>query len=409
MNNMFEMKKLYLLAACLSVAIISCQKQGPTKLEEEIVEEEEVVTLPKTRLSLDETKMKNIGPSNDFTFKYFLDNYRFGESLLLSPLGIQTTAAMIGNYVKDHTMLAKMLAFGNVGMDEVNDYFKNLITDLSGERFNKELTFATALMTDSMAKKYPEDFIGVLKSFYLADYLEFTAKSLVEQPVGSRPEDVWCAEKTNGMISSAPYPVEAGESSLFSAICFKGEWKDKFDKNLTAPQQFLQNAEEWTLMPMMHKVAKINYYKCDDFNAVSLPFGDGTFELSVILPAVPFNIYGLLKTLDESVWDKMRHGMVNKDINLSIPCFSASSTHQELLIYERGNDVGGACVLGQKATFKMDEDGASAAAVTQSKALMAPVHGEKEIVSFLANSPFVYTISEAGSGLILFIGVFSGV
>ena len=66
-------------------------------------------------------------------------------------------------------------------------------------------------------------------------------------------------------------------------------------------------------------------------------------------------------------------------------------------------------LLGQDAMFVMNEDGASATAVTQASIPISPgPSGAQGIEYFIAESPFIYTISEQGSGLILFIGTYSG-
>ena len=56
----------------------------------------------------------------------------------------------------------------------------------------------------------------------------------------------------------------------------------------------------------------------------------------------------------------------------------------------------------------MNEDGASAASVTQAHVPVADLSSIVRKETFLADSPFIYTITESGSGLILFIGVFTG-
>ena len=63
----------------------------------------------------------------------------------------------------------------------------------------------------------------------------------------------------------------------------------------------------------------------------------------------------------------------------------------------------------QKAAFEIDENGAKAAAVTEAL-LISSDGGSKptEIKVFFANHPFVYALSEVGSGLILFIGQYTG-
>ena len=127
--------------------------------------------------------------------------------MLLSPLGFQMTLAMAGNIAKDSDAVCKTLGFGGEDLDGVNTYFKHLIESLGGELLSKELTLANTFMADTRAKKYPDSFLDVLGSSYFADYHEIEAKSLVEQPKGQRPEDIWCQEETDGMIKVAPFPI----------------------------------------------------------------------------------------------------------------------------------------------------------------------------------------------------------
>lgn len=366
------------------------------------------VVLPQTRLTLPDSEKNMIAPSNEFSLRYFRNVYEVGSNMLLSPLGIQMTLAMIGNLVKDDMPLCEMLGFKGKTIGEVNGYFKHLIEDFSGEKCGKELKMANALMSDVKAKKYPEEFMDILKTSYYADYLEIVAASISDQPVGSRPEDLWCQEKTGGMIKSAPFSIQETQSSLLNTICFNGEWQDKFDKSLTTQNRFFVNTKESTQVSMMNKTGKFNYFKNQDFSSVSLPFGDGTYSFSIILPNTAFDVKGLLEKLDSKVWDTMRSSLVKKTIALSIPVFSSSYTRQMLLGYEYKDGINPFDVLAQKVTFLMNEDGASAAAVTQTGIYTSPGRSDDQIEHFTANSPFLYTISETGSGLVVFIGAFTG-
>ena len=375
-------------------------------------EQEKTVEIPETRLSLTEAEMGNIASSNDFSFDFFREDYD-GKDKLLSPLGFQITLGMVGNLVDNYEDIAKLIGFGTEGnKGEVNEYFKHLIEALSGEKCNKELRLANAMMSEMRLEKFPETFLEVLPETYFADILKIEAKTLQEQPVGFRPEDIWCRNNTKGMINKAPFPILKGQWSLFNALCFKGEWQNKFDKDSTITDDFHINSSEKTSLSMMRKQDNINYYKNDDFAAVSLPFGDGTYNLSILLPNVPFNLPGLLDKLDSATWDAMRKGFANQKVMLSIPIFSTEYS-KRMLLFGLGMKglVGenGSLIIGQSARFMMDEEGAAAAAVTQTINPTAPGRSEdSKVVSFIANSPFIYTITETGSGLILFMGTFSG-
>ena len=401
----------------LSMAIMSCNKEGTENyasdeepwIQHEKVEQTVKVTLPETRLTLDETQMKRITPTNDFSFSYFRDVYDSDKDILISPLGFQAIISMIVNQSKDNEALFERIGFKGEDLAVINDYFRCLIGDLNGERCGKELKFANALISDVGAKKYTETYIKDLSKYYLADYLEIEAKPLSAQPIGSRPEDLWVLKNTGGMMESAPFPIEPGESTMINAICFKGEWTDKFDKELTRLGSFYVNQERSINMPMMNKRDKISYFKNNDLSAVSLPFGDGTYNLTVILPVTTFDIPGILEKINSEDWDKIRTGFETKDVALMLPVFSMSCPNMMQLEHYDTNSEIVVKIIAQKVSFMMDEEGAAAAAVTQSKDPISPSpSSEPKYEVFSANVPFLYTISESGSGLILFIGVFSG-
>jgi serpin B len=68
-------------------------------------------------------------------------------------------------------------------------------------------------------------------------------------------------------------------------------------------------------------------------------------------------------------------------------------------------------MMRQKAKIKVNEDGSEAAAVTvagmdKMASISQPIDYPK--ATFHANRPFVYVIREASSGVILFVGKFTG-
>ena len=67
-------------------------------------------------------------------------------------------------------------------------------------------------------------------------------------------------------------------------------------------------------------------------------------------------------------------------------------------------------MMRQKAKIKVNEEGSEAAAVTVAGMDLSTV-GPQEYpkATFHANRPFVYVISEASSGVILFVGKFTGI
>lgn len=438
--------KLDILASLFAMALacISCDKQAENLInpqdddqvvEENVVSKPEVSStpteLPETRLSLSPEQMKNISPGNDFTFRFFEKAYSNPKSqdvgnMILSPISVQFVCGMLGNLIEDRTELCRMLGFEGNDIYDINNYFKTLIGDLVKENDASTLCLANALMKDTRAAAFPVDFIDVLKSYYSADYLEFEALSLDDLPVGKRPEDLWVKEKTLGMIDSAPQPILKEDYSLFNTICFKGDWVTKFDPSNTATHPFA-NYEEKTVnnVPMMNHTSVYPYYKNDDFRSVSLPMGDGSYYLTVILPQQYKSLKEIINKLDSNTWNTLRASLEDKKVKLGIPKFSTEYynpylfglldenfikdyfTQVDKKLEEDFENTHWFNALIQKAVFRMDEDGASAAAVTQAHRLTSSGNAET-IEEFIADHPFVYIISDAGSGLVLFMGTYSG-
>lgn len=407
--------------------------------EETKVEDSAPVQLPETRLSLNEEQMKNITPGNDFTFRFFEKVYDHSvfetpgsevsydvENMFLSPLSVQFVCGMLGNLMDDQTSLSKMLGFKGEGIERVNEYFKTLTEDLVKEKSGSSLNLANAIMRDVKAPGFPEEFIDCMKKFYYSDYLEFEAKSLDELPVRERPEDLWVKEKTSGLMDSAPLPVLPEGYSLLNALCFKADWVDKFDPSNTAMSPFSNAKGVVGMVPMMRKTNKYPYFKNDDFRAVSIPMGEGAYYLTVILPSQDKPVKEVIKSLDSGTWNKMRASLVSKELHLGIPKFNAEFTHNNLFglldeefvkdyfsqvdknLSEDFDNTIWFNMLAQKSLFKMDEDGATAAAVTQFGYYTSPGGDSDPIEVFNADHSFVYAISEAGSGLVLFLGTYSG-
>ena len=427
-----------LAAACFTV---SCDKGQDVLAEEgsgiiDLINAEEEKTIvednkdaqpyvfPETRLSLSEEDMKNIVPGNDFTFKYFAKEYKDAKnhpaSILSSPFSVQVVCGMMGNQIDDNSALCKMLGIDG-DINDVNSYFNKIIKDVENIGGEAKLTIANAFMKDVYAKSFPDDFISRLKDSYLADYLEFEAKTIEEQPCGERPEDLWVKDKTEGMIDSAPEAILSKMASLFNVLCFKGTWVDKFDSKNTWEGGFYIDKNTVLDRLLMTRTGSYPLYKGDAFSALSMPMGDGSYHFTIILPKTVTSLDAVVESLNANVWNTIREKAMNQKVALMIPRFSLSFNEDAVLKYVdrsfldsyyaqmESMGMGDLRVsrVKQKAKIDVDEDGTAAAVVTQAIICTASGSGP-QIETFAANHPFVFIISEAGSGLVLFMGTYSG-
>jgi serpin B len=293
-----------------------------------------------------------------------------------------------------------------------------------------------------------------MKNYYdaKAESLDFGSPQTLDHING------WCKEKTNDMIPSIldevdPYMV----SYLLNAIYFKADWASKFDQKNTKTETFTTESGS-TQLPMMHQNVLIQYINKGMFSAVKIPYGNGMWNMMVLLPEEGFTTDEIINQLAtygingiEGGGFFCTTGMSKEEINackfsphevdLKLPRFETSSDTDELNISEPNKKKGligimqkmgiqrafvdgtaeilNMCegpnlyiaMMRQKAKIKVNEEGSEAAAVTVAGVTFKSAGGgpvEYPKATFHANRPFVYVIQEASSGVILFVGKFTG-
>ena len=283
-----------------------------------------------------------------------------------------------------------------------------------------------------------------------AEALDFKAPSILDHING------WCNEKTKGMIPSILDEVDpAIVSYLVNAIYFKADWASKFDPKNTKTETFTIGTsvgETYPLsyhthtceLPMMHQKVLISYLKSNTYSAVIIPYGSGLWNMTVVLPEEGKTTNDVIKELAESSvlnnrgWcDAGGNTFQGYEVDLKLPRFETNSDTNDLvnvdgligLLQKMGikrvfadgsSEIPNMCegynlyieMMRQKAKIKVNEEGSEAAAVTVAGAKMEMSGGGGPIeypkATFYANRPFVYVIREASSGVILFVGKFTG-
>ena len=194
---------------------------------------------------------------------------------------------------------------------------------------------------------------------------------------------------------------------------------------------------------MMHQNVLISYLKTNTYSAVILPYGNSLWNMTVMLPEEGATTDDIIKEVAQSSVLNNRGwcgtgGNVFRgyEVDLKLPRFETASDTDELdvknglvgLMQKMGiklafdsdfAEIPNMCedrnlyisMMRQKAKIKVNEEGSEAAAVTVAgvNATTAVSPQEYPKATFHANRPFVYAISEASSGVILFVGKFTGI
>ena len=438
---MKKISKLLGLAVVLSSTMVSCSSSeddvdlGEAKTVVNMLSESVPV-----KLTAEQTLFVN--DNNKFTMNFLKtvnEADRSGKSFIYSPLSITYVLGMVNDAATGLTEkeLEETLGFHQGGIQAVNDYCKKLIDGLPKVDDKVTLNIANAIFLNKDFTLKPQ-FEQDMQTYYdaKAEALDFSASNTLDHING------WCKEKTNGMIPSILDDIDPlMVSYLLNAIYFKADWASKFDPKNTKNETFTtENDNSSTDIPMMHQNVLISYLKTDTYSAIILPYGTGLWNMTVLLPEKG-------KTTDDVIKEVAQSSILNNpgwcetggnyfegyEVDLKLPRFETSSDTDKLedgLIglmkkmginraFEDGlAEIPNMCevpvyveLMRQKAKIKVSEEGSEAAAVTVAgikNFSMGSEPIEYPKATFHANRPFVYVIREQSSGVILFVGKFTG-
>ena len=436
-------KNLFLIAALvLSSGMVSCSSSEVTAEDPDEPQTIVYMMADSQPIQMTEAQMVFANDNNQFTLNFLKtvnDVDKSGRSFIYSPLSITYVLGMVNDAAAGQTEqeFEQTLGFHKGGIQAVNDYCKKLIDGLPKVDENVKLNIGNAIFVN---KNYTlkEQFQKDMNDYYdaKAETLDFSSPQTLSHING------WCYDKTNGMIPTILDEVDPNMMSyLLNAIYFKADWASKFDQKNTKDEPFTTESGNITL-PLMHQNVLISYLKNDTYSAVVIPYGSGLWNMTVLLPEEG-------KTTDDVIKEIAKSSVVNNrgwcetggnyfrgyEVDLKLPRFETDSDTDKLdikdglvgLMKKLGinlafdsylAEIPNMCelpvyiaMMRQKAKIKVNEEGSEAAAVTVAGMVEMSLMGrpvEYPKATFHANRPFVYVIQEASSGVILFIGKFTG-
>lgn len=378
-----------------------------------------------TELDLTRAEQQMVGSSNEFAFNLFREVQDGVKSQIVSPVSITYALGMLNNGAAGETQkqINSVLGFADTGADGINAFcYKMLQRAATLDPLTKVLIANTIYLNKGY--ELQTEFVQRAKTFYDAepetrDFHDGKTRDVINK---------WGSDHTEGMIEEALKKDEFNPdavSYLLNAIYFKGSWKKKFDKALTMKEAFMHagGTEEMTYADMMHQTTNFEYAETDDCQALRLPYGNSSFQMTVLLPKAKTN--ALPKVPTAEVWQQLNEQMDSTLVNVSLPRFETDTDIDlkpimtKLGMPDAFNpfkaDFRNFCntevyieLMKQVAKIKVDEEGTEAAAVTVIGFVDTSIGPEPQYVTFHANHPFLYVISEQQTGAVLFIGQYTG-
>ncbi len=393
-----------LMLALLSMQLWGCSKNPVSPATREL-------TVLEKRL---------VESDNRFGFKLFKEiTQAEGEkNIFISPLSISMALGMTLNGAANETesAMTATLEFANMTGEEINQTYKTLIDLLVRMDSQVVLTIANSIWYRQGLAIAP-DFVDKNQNYFAAEVnpLDFAAPNAVNTI------NDWVKRSTRNRIEEIVDEIKPEHVMfLINAIYFKGNWRSKFDPEMTKPDSFQLSDGSKIPIDLMQQEHEYSYLETDLFQFVDLPYGNAGFSMAVILPQKDVALDTVMGILNHDKWNTWKADLSQQLVTLSLPRFQIEyDISLKAILSKLG--MGVAFLPGQadfsrmttepvdlyidkvkhKTFLEINEEGTEAAAVTSVEIGTTSVPLSYRVV---VNHPFLLIIHDTHSGAILFMG-----
>ena len=394
---------------------VSCAKIGD-------IDDDDNGDNPYKALSLSTKSAEFAQQGNTFAFE-LLDrvNQAEKEDFIISPLSMQFLLGMLLDGAQGQTAdeICKVLGYGVGEVKAVNEYAQALMNQLPGLDKKTKLAIANAVVVNkrySLLSGYASD----VKQYYGAEVssLDFSDVTGTKNKINK-----WASDHTNGLVPKILDEVSPDAACyIMDALYFKSKWSTPFPQGNTSKETFTTQNGTQTKVQMMKNTVKTLYLENETLQAVTLPYGNKAYYMTVLLPAQGKSLSDVTAFLKSPDWSvslakyevdlwlpkfETNYGITLNHILLAMGMPSAfSPVHADFSAMCK-NDLYVSFIL-QKAAIKVEEKGTEAAAVSIAgmyEAAALPQEPMKAV--FHADRPFLYLITETSTGAVLFAGKYN--
>jgi serine protease inhibitor len=362
-------------------------------------------------------------PAGTFDFDLFnaVCNAQPGSNVFISPFSVSLALVMTLNGAGGDTRdeIQRMLGYENIPLEKVDAAFENAIAALSDPESETILRIANSIWY-RQGLTFDQTFLDTNRKYFKAEItgLDFS------DPDAADIINRWVSANTNDKIKQIVTPPldPSMVMYLINAVYFKGKWTMSFDKKKTRTAPFFVTPDKQSQCDLMYRRDNFNYFENDLLQAVDLPYGDGDFVMTILLPRDNVSISDVIMQLDASSARVWFTGMSKLEGNVYLPSFKTEYeiTLNDILeklgmpsAFEAGtadfskirpqNDL----VISEvrhKTFVEVNEEGTEAAAVT-SVGIALTSAMEPRTFTMRCDRPFIYLIREKNSETVLFMGL----
>ena len=376
-----------------------------------------------TRLTQTPTVNRDLAQAHlDFGFALFdqLRQESPDQNVLVSPTSVALALAMAYNGAggETQTAIANALKLHGLDIEQINQGNQALTQYLTQLDPEVALDIANSLWVNQDLP-VRADYIAQMQASYAAEVaaLEFGT------PAATDRINNWVKERTRDRIPTIVDQLPADQLLvLVNAVYFKGAWSEAFEPEQTRDRTFTLASGEAIQHPLMAQQGDYLYLETDQFQAVSLPYGNESLSFEVILPAQGTDLTDLAAELTPENWQRWMGELRSRPGQVQLPKFQFDYEADLIpalkalgmgIAFEPGRaDFSGLTELEafisqvrHKTFIEVNEAGTEAAAATaigiMPTSMPMPPADPFEMV---VDRPFVAAIRDRNTGVLLFVG-----
>lgn len=362
-------------------------------------------------------------------FAYDMSEYLAmeGGNYFFSPYSIGTALAILDNAAQGDTK-SQIESLFNI--KDIQDWNKQLSFYMNKEQTEQAyIANADSLWLDKryiLSDRAYENYLPLVDFYYNAQIYN---ADFYNDPEGTKDSiNRWVSENTGGMIENFKQSVDRDTIlSIINAVYFYGEWSCPFDKAATRDEIFYGSSKEVTVDMMHNGEVYLPYYESDGIKGLSMPYGDGSRVMNILIPAE--DTEQSIETLFNNLSDDEKNQFLVKLMDseeqsiqsLQLPKFNMEYSVDDLIGILKGMgmvnafdkalakfpDIGDDIYVfsaSHMAKLEVDELGSRAAAATEIAITDKCALIIENPIEFIVNKPFIFFIQDKENGMILFMG-----
>lgn len=408
---MIYMKVIRLIPFFLGMIAVSC---GKASLSETVPDVHDAVPIVLTK-----AEEGLCGASNQFAvsvFRKMRDKVQ-GADVVISPFSLNIAMSMVGEGAAGDTydQMNDVLGWSALSKDQAGEFFRKMMRGLDTADQSVVFSSSNSIWADRTIQLHAS-FNQDICSDYSAD--SFSVDFSDYSTVGRMNN--WVQDKTNGKIPMLVNAISPEERLVFiNALFFDGWWSFKAAKKGSAS---FYGTSGTVKKEYFGREQVFPYLRASCFEMVGLPFGNGAYEMDILLPNTDKSLDDVLDEFQPNILRQMsRYNLVNvcvpsfsaefdcgnsiaevlREMGLTLP-FSSSADFSEMsdsMLYISR--------ILQRTRVDVSDKGADFAAATAIFMGQGGPGTTPNPVDFNVNRPFLYVFRETSTNVILIMGTLS--